>query len=190
MVCTIMSILNLDDATLAKALLIKNVAAITQNVPLIESALDAAGILTPACAIAAHSTVAVETAWQFQPINEYGNQFYFLKLYDIKGNNPKLARRLGNTIPGDGIKFHGRGFIQITGRSNYALYGIVTDPDQALRPAVAAEILADFFKRKGLADLATQGQWTEIRKRVNGGINGLSNFMGCVTRLNDLIKGQ
>jgi len=60
-----------------------------------------------------------ETDRKTQPIREYGNKSYFEKRYDIEGSNPGLARRLGNIFPGDGVLFHGRGFVQLTGRANY-----------------------------------------------------------------------
>lgn len=61
-----------------------------------------------------------ETARSMQPIDEHGNTAYFTKLYDIKGSNPRLAKELGNVKAGDGALFHGRGFVQLTGRANYA----------------------------------------------------------------------
>jgi predicted chitinase len=70
-------------------------------------------------------------------------------VYGTKGNS------LGNTEPGDGYKFRGRGFIQITGRANYtavskALYGdnrLVDNPDLLNNPTAAAEATAWFVNR-------------------------------------------
>lgn len=64
-------------------------------------------------------------------------------------NNPqKLANkvyggRLGNTQPNDGWDFRGRGFVQITGRTNYAKYGLADNPDAAAGTAAAALIAVD-----------------------------------------------
>jgi len=73
----------------------------------------------------------------------------------IYGMNTKLGQGMGNTKPGDGYKYRGRGFIQITGKNNYAYYGkivgedLISDPDKANDPFVAAKIAAAFVL-KGL----------------------------------------
>jgi putative chitinase len=64
------------------------------------------------------ATAAWETAWTFQPIDENGNTQYFERHYG--SGNPHKAKELGNTHPGDGPKFHGRGYVQLTGCRNYA----------------------------------------------------------------------
>ena len=66
--------------------------------------------------------------------------------------NPAHQRSLGNTQPGDGERFRGRGFIQLTGRANYADMGrklgfdLVRDPDLASDPQTAAKIFAQYMK--------------------------------------------
>ena len=100
------------------------------------------------------------------------------KRYEPPG---ELARRLGNTQPGDGRRFKGRGPIQITGRANYKTFGdlmgldLVTHPDQAATPEVGFDIAALFWQRKGLNELADAGNFTEITRRINGGQNGASD---------------
>ena len=92
-----------------------------------------------------------------------------------------LARRLGNTQPGDGRRFKGRGPIQITGRANYKTFGdlmeldLVGDPDSAAAPDVAFAIAGLFWERKGLNELADAGNFTEITRRINGGQNGAAD---------------
>jgi predicted chitinase len=62
--------------------------------------------------------------------------------------------RMGNTSPGDGFKYRGRGFIQITGKDMYKQVGdkigvdLVTNPDLANDPAIAAKIVPAFFQLK------------------------------------------
>ena len=96
---------------------------------------------------------------------------------------------LGNTGPGDGARYHGRGFIQLTGRANYAKYGqllgvpLEDDPDLALTASVAAGVLALYFKDHGLAAVARKGDWEGVRRGVNGGLNGWDRFSGLVQAL-------
>ena len=87
------------------------------------------------------ATVQHETAGTFRPIDEYGTRARFTRLYDIRGDRPEVAKRLGNTEPGDGARYHGRGYVQLTGRRNYARYGLALDPERATNPEVAAGVL-------------------------------------------------
>jgi predicted chitinase len=95
-----------------------------------------------------------------------------------------LAAKLGNTEPGDGKRFKGRGPIQITGRANYQRFGdllgvdLVGDPPRAAVPDVAFRIAGLFWSKKGLnelADLATAESFREITRRINGGFTGLAD---------------
>lgn len=93
------------------------------------------------------ATTYHETGFTMRPIKERGGAKYFRKRYDIHGTNPKLARRLGNTSPGDGVKYCGKGYVQITGKGNYAKAGgklgidLVNHPDLAMVPKHAVRIL-------------------------------------------------
>jgi len=84
-----------------------------------------------------------------QPIKEYGSAAYFKRRYDIEGDNPRLAKSLGNLNPGDGAKYHGRGYVQITGRANYQDWknrsgkNLINNPDLALDPKTAIVIVFD-----------------------------------------------
>jgi predicted chitinase len=107
----------------------------------------------------------------FAPIREFGDESYFTRMYEGRAE-------LGNTEPGDGSRFCGRGFIQITGRSNYKRYGdafgidLLSDPDLALEPAVAVKILVKYFVDRGIPPMAARGDWQGVRRAVNGGLNG------------------
>lgn len=83
----------------------------------------------------------------FAAIEEIGNRSYFFR-YENR-------RDLGNFFPGDGFRFRGRGYVQITGRANYERFGsllgidLVSNPDLALDPAISARITV-FGMARGL----------------------------------------
>lgn len=115
------------------------------------------------------------------PIQEFGGRAYFRRMYDIEGARPHIARRLGNLEPGDGAKFCGRGFIQITGKVNYARWAAKTgldllgEPSIAMRTDVATRILFEgmiegTFTGRSLSDYfeGLREDWVGARRIVNG----------------------
>lgn len=138
-----------------------------------------------------------ETAHTMQPIKEYGSRAYLSK-YDTG----RLARVLGNTpeADGDGVKYAGRGFVQITGRTNYKRFSektgldLLANPDYTLRPDVAADILTvgsleGSFTGKKLSHYLKHGRHDEFvgaRKVINGKdkanliANHASKFLECI----------
>jgi hypothetical protein len=151
------------------------------NWPLVEAALDRRGVYSPLTAVAAISTIAVETG-RFSPIKEQGGPSYLASLYDNR-------KDLGNVDPGDGVKFRGRGFIQITGRWDYEHFGaeigrdLGTNPDMALDPGVSADVLALYFHERHIPYYAEQQNWEMVRRRLNGGLTGWPRFIDAVTKL-------
>lgn len=132
------------------------------------------------------ATAYHETARTMQPIKEHGGTAYFHRMYDPQGARPQVARRLGNTEPGDGAKFAGRGYVQLTGRDNYAKAGaklkvdLVANPDLAMRPDLAARIMVagmseGWFTGKRLVNyLPPDGDATfEMFRRARRIINGV-----------------
>ena len=100
--------------------------------------------------------------------------------------NVVYASRMGNgdKISGDGWKFHGRGFIQLTGKDNYVAFGKSISEDMTTNPDLVATkyplaSAAWFFNKNGLHKLADGGATdavvTSITKRVNGGTIGLED---------------
>jgi hypothetical protein len=83
------------------------------------------------------ATAHHETDRSMQPIKEYGSSGYFMRMYDCNGNRPLVAKRLGNTLPGDGAKFFGRGYVQLTGRRNYTDWSKRLDLDLVGNPDLA-----------------------------------------------------
>lgn len=91
---------------------------------------------------------------------------------------------LGNTEPGDGFKFRGRGPIQVTGRSNYQTYGdllgldLINHPELLEDPTNGFRAAGMYWKDHGLnelADLDTMGSFAKITRRINGGLNGFAD---------------
>ena len=99
-----------------------------------------------------------------------------------------LATRLGNTQPGDGKRYKGRGPIQITGRFNYGKYGqllgldLVGNPDLASTTQVGFETACQFWQVNGLNELADIPDFTAITKKINGGLNGQADREKYYTR--------
>ena len=124
------------------------------------------------------ATTYHETAHTFKPIKEYGSDKYLSK-YDTG----RLAKALGNTpqADGDGIKYAGRGYVMITGRTNYKFAGeqlgidLINNPDLALQPKYAAEILVKgsvngWFTSKTLKDYINSNKkdYYNARRVING----------------------
>ena len=120
------------------------------------------------------ATAQWETAHTMQPIHERGVVSYF----DKYEPGTRLGLRLGNTVKGDGFRFRGRGFVQITGRFNYKKASeklgvdLLAEPDKALQPDIAAKIIRlgmreGWFTGKRLFDYLP-GSYREARRIVNG----------------------
>lgn len=157
---------------------------VSENWPLVDAALEGVGLAGDLVRVAAAATVVTEVGVGFRPINEYGSRAYFTRMYEGR-------RDLGNTEPGDGARYHGRGYIQITGRANYRTYGqklgvpLEARPELALEPRIAARVLAEYFRARDIGDSARRRDWRGVRKKVNGGLNGWSTFECAVRALLD-----
>jgi putative chitinase len=91
---------------------------------------------------------------------------------------------LGNTQPGDGPRFKGRGLIQLTGRANYRQYGQAIQRDLTTNeqwkqvaddPNLAVDVACWFWETRNLNQYADQDDVTTITRRINGGVNGLDD---------------
>lgn len=127
------------------------------------------------------ATAYHETAKTMQPIKEFGGTAYYKRMYDIEGERPAKARELGNLSPGDGVKFAGRGYVQLTGKANYTRaskevgFDLVASPDLAMQPGIAAVIMfsgmtAGWFTGKKLSDYFRSGLEDpyNARRIING----------------------
>jgi putative chitinase len=91
---------------------------------------------------------------------------------------------LGNTEPGDGRRFKGRGLIQLTGRANYRAFGNAIGIDLlsgdnpqrvATDPALAVEVACWYWQARGLNPLADADDAEAVTRKINGGLNGLAD---------------
>ena len=120
---------------------------------------------------------------------------------DKYANNPEMIANkvyggradLGNSQDGDGWKFHGRGVIQLTGRSNYQVCGdalgqpFTTQPELLLEPEWACMSAGWFWNKKGLNALAEAEDWTTMTKRINGGTLGLDDRVNRIHKAMDIL---
>jgi len=142
------------------------------------------------------ATIKAESAG-FEPISEFKSKWNTspggepFDLYDFRTD-------LGNGKKGDGAKYKGRGFIQLTGKHNYTFYSkklkigseLVKNPDKANDPLVAARILALFLKDKEMKirDALLRKSYKEARKAVNGGTHGIEVFRGTIIKGLELLS--
>lgn len=129
------------------------------------------------------------------------SRFPSLEVANQYANNPeKLANKvyggradLGNTEDGDGFKFHGRGLVQLTGRSNVTVCGealgqpFAEHPELLLEPEWACMSAGWFWNKKGLNALADSESWELMTKRINGGLNGLSDRIERIHKAMDIL---
>jgi putative chitinase len=127
------------------------------------------------------NTPSREAAFLAQITHESGSLRYVREL--ASGENYEGRADLGNTELGDGVRFRGRGLIQITGRANYlacskVLFGddrLVNFPGLLELPEAACRSAAWFWWGHGLNSLADAGEFEKITRRINGGTNGAAD---------------
>lgn len=123
-------------------------------------------------------TPARQASFIAQVGHESGQFVYVREL--ASGAAYEGRKDLGNTHPGDGPRYRGRGLIQVTGRSNYEACGdalgldLLANPELLELPVNAARSAAWFWKTHGLNELADAGDQRAVCRRVNGGYNGLA----------------
>jgi len=157
---------------------------IRDNLPFVLKGLVERTLGDKPMVLMALATIRAETE-SFQPINEGLSKFntspggHPFDLYDFRSD-------LGNQGKGDGAKFRGRGYIQLTGRFNYQKLGtaldmggkLATNPELANDPAIAGKLLAAFLKDKErpIKEALIIGDLRLARRLVNGGSHGLDRF--------------
>lgn len=132
--------------------------------------------LAQAMAEAEINTPLRQAAFLAQLAHESGELRYFEELTDGKAYEGR--KDLGNTQPGDGPRYKGRGPIQLTGRANYRAAGnalrvpLEVHPDLAATVDVGFRVAAWFWNSRCLSPLADAEQFDDITRKINGGQNG------------------
>jgi hypothetical protein len=156
---------------------------VNQNLPLIKTALKEYGLTDKPMLMAAMAILRINSE-RFAPFTETPNRF------NTRGGTPFDAYEnraaLGNTEPGDGAKYIGRGFIGLTGKANYKSFGqqlgieqeLLRNPDIANQPDVAARILASYLKRYSdpMRSALLAGDYARGLRLVTGGASDLPTF--------------
>lgn len=97
------------------------------------------------------------------------------------GENYEGRADLGNNRPGDGVRYKGRGLLQLTGRANYRTFGKVLgvaledNPELAAEPVLSLKIACEFWKKKNLNQVCDADDIVEVTRLINGGKNGLDD---------------
>ena len=118
-------------------------------------------------------------SWDFTKMDEKGGSNYYKKMYDPQFA-PKTAKILGNKRAGDGERYHGRGYIQLTGHGNYAAASkalgvdLINHPELAADPATAAQIAVWFWqnKTKNITDFSDT---KTVTHKINPALRGLKD---------------
>lgn len=176
---------SLTVTTVSKIFPFTPVDNIRVNLPFVLTALVEQTLVDKPLVLMALATIRAETEY-FQPICECQSKFntspggHPFDLYDFRTD-------LGNGGRGDGDRFKGRGFVQLTGRCNYETHGraiglgdrLVKDPDLANDSEVAGKLLASFLKVKErpIKEALLDNDYRLARKLVNGGSHGLDRFV-------------
>jgi predicted chitinase len=174
----------------AKMFPLTNRANIVANLPFVLAGLRGCGLTDRFMVLMALATIRAETEG-FLPISEGRSKFNTrITPFDKYDAGTSIGKALGNTQAGDGPRFKGRGYVQLTGRDNYNKIGaqigvnLIADPDRANDPEIAGKILARFLKnkesriRKALVNRDLQ----DARKAVNGGSHGFNRFKDAYDR--------
>jgi predicted chitinase len=166
----------------------KQTELFNKYMPFIGPALTEYGLTEPSVIAAVLATVIHETAG-FTTVEDYSSD----AAYENRAS-------LGNTQPGDGVKYKGRGLLQITGRANYAKFSemlglatrLVDSPDEVNDPDVAARLLCLWFVKPGAKAMGplSEDDLRTIRIRVNGGLNGWDDFYQLYTRILPLLSSD
>lgn len=132
-----------------------------------------------------------DAAFLAQVCHESGSLRYTLEL--SSGNQYEGREDLGNTQPGDGPKYRGRGLLQVTGRANYAACGsalgldLLAQPELLEVPLNACRSAGWFWQSRKLNRFADADQFGALTRAVNGGYTGLDERIQHWLRIRKLL---
>lgn len=123
----------------------------------------------------------------------------FVLMHEIWGPTPQQRgyegrQDLGNTHPGDGFLFRGRGWPMLTGRDNYARFGplvgldLIKNPELLEQPAPAVLAGLEFWKSRNLNVMADLQDDSGITRRINGGATGLAQRIAYTNHARGLLS--
>lgn len=119
-------------------------------------------------------------SWDFKKMAEVPQHKNYFKKYDIK-HAPRQARALGNIYPGDGERYRGRGYIQLTGRNNYTMatqalgIDLVNNPQLASRPDIAAQIAIWYWNTRVKPNVRDFRDTATVTRYINPALKGLQD---------------
>lgn len=132
------------------------------------------------------ATIAVET----------GELKWMEEIWGPTAAQRSYVGRMGNRTLAEAQRYKGRGFVMLTGRDNYEAAADGIDcpelakcPAWAANPYPAGKILAWYWLKHDVNEAADLGHWEDVRRKVNGGLNGFVPFMACVKRALSVLGG-
>lgn len=134
-----------------------------------------------------------QAAFLAQIAHESGSLRYVREI--ASGAAYEGRKDLGNTQNGDGVRYKGRGLIQITGRANYTACAKALDLPLVDHPYLlevtgnACRSAAWFWQSRHLNQLADAGDFIRITRRINGGTNGLEDRKAYYEKATRVLKG-
>ncbi len=159
--------------------------SIARHLPALLEALRRFSLIDKPMVLMALATIRAESE-TFEPVDELPSRFntspggHPFDLYDRRAD-------LGNRGRPDGDRYKGRGFVQLTGRSNYRRIGhmigagdaLERSPERAGSPAEAARVLAAFLaaRRRPIKEALLDADLARARRLVNGGRHGIDRFV-------------
>ncbi|WP_164985962.1 glycoside hydrolase family 19 protein [Bosea sp. Tri-44] len=148
-------------------------AEIMNNIALHFDRLAAEADLTTPLRVCHFLAQAAHESDRFRTLEEKGGKKQFAR-YEGRTD-------LGNTEPGDGARYHGRGIFQLTGRANYKRIGRMLNvdlegrPELALDPRISVQIAFAYWRDRKINAAADRDDTARVTQLINGGANGLAD---------------